>query len=89
MARTIWKKVLAAVDSQTITVPQGSEMLSVGAQGQDISLWFMCYPENAPEPRTIHIYGTGHEVPDDPGKFLGTALLFDGTLVLHAFEATP
>ncbi len=86
---TIWKTILSAVDKQTISVPQGARFLTVGAQGSDICLWFLCNPDNAPENRAIRIYGTGHEVPETPGEYIGTALLFDGTLVLHAFEPAP
>jgi len=36
----------------------------------------------------IFIYGTCVPIPDSPGEHVGTFVLRDGTLVLHAFMHT-
>jgi hypothetical protein len=32
------------------------------------------------------VYGTKHEIPKKPGKWVGTLLLDGGSLVYHVFE---
>ena len=33
-------------------------------------------------------YGTGHDVPDEPGQYVGTFFMNGGSLVFHVFETT-
>jgi hypothetical protein len=32
------------------------------------------------------MYGTGHDMPDDPGQYVGTFQMHGGALVFHLFE---
>ena len=82
----IWKWTLKLTDVQTIEVPVGAKLLSVQAQQDAIQLWAMC-DENAPkEPRQIALYGTGNPMPDDVGEYISTFQMYNGNIVLHAFE---
>jgi len=84
---TIWKATLNATDVQQIAVPQGAELLCVREQYEQIALWFRCDPNAPMEARTIAICETGHPAPPaEESRYLGTASLQGGRLILHAFE---
>lgn len=98
----IYKWVLKPKDVQQITVPKGTEFLSVAAQHEAPCVWgkvpevaAAAFPNSAIapdvsyviEPRTIAMYGTGHSFRDDLNQqFLGTVLLRGGDLVVHIYE---
>ena len=87
--KTIRRYHLQPNKVQSITLPQGSEILSVQAKSDDAPiLWALVDPALEEEERTLTLYATGTEVPDDPGRYCGSFLLFDGSLEFHAFE-TP
>jgi hypothetical protein len=76
-------------------MPIGARILHVGAQGDEVCVWALVNPSHGTEYRRIDAYGTGHDVPLDPGRYLGTAQMDNG-LVFHLFdgdengsEATP
>lgn len=84
--KTIWKKVLQVTDYQVISVPEGAEFLCAREQMEAICVWFLANPDSKNEDRKIRIIGTGHEIKDLPGRYIGTAILHFGQLVLHVFE---
>lgn len=86
--RTIWKVVLKPTDVQHIEVPMGAELLYAREQFQNICIWYRCDPSQPKESRLIAICGTGHPAPDDEGKYIGTASLQGGALMLHVFALT-
>jgi hypothetical protein len=83
--KAVWKFVIHPYAMNMM--PVGAKPLSVHAQGDDLFLWALVDTEAELEDREFVIVGTGHELPDHAGEFLGTALLADGRLVLHVFEA--
>jgi hypothetical protein len=82
--KTIWKWTLQP--ETTIAVPRGAEILTVQAQHNEPQIWMLVDPNAETEERTFQIHGTGHDIPDAPGKYIGTFQLRGGALVLHAFE---
>ena len=82
----IWKFGLDVADVQQVMMPEGAQILSVQTQMETPQLWALVDPSRGVEARTIALYGTGHPMPTDPGRFLGTFQLSDGALVFHAFE---
>jgi len=81
----VWKFVLQP--EIEISLPRGAELLSVASQGNDICLWAKVNPEAEKEKRSFVAFGTGHQIPDDLNlKFIGTAMIYDGSLVFHVFE---
>lgn len=97
---TIWKYVLDAELRQTISMPDGAEILSAGADGRDICLWVRV-DDAAPEtPRRFLVAGTGEQLPPEDGTtFIGTVQmpfiagknvvhLHSHPLVFHVFEIT-
>lgn len=85
MARTIYKFELTPGQPLRMTV--GAKVLAVGNQGERFMLWAELDLNREPEERFVTVYGTGHRLPDDPGRYLGTAQFADGSLVFHAYES--
>lgn len=85
--RCIYKYTLENVDTQTLTLPAGSEILSVINQHENVCLYACVDPMTAEIERySIQIYGTGHNIRhDDTYRFLGTVAMFDGDFILHVF----
>lgn len=83
--KTVWKWTLKP--DSTLEVPEGTTFLSVGKQMGQIVAWGLVDPSKPLASRRIKAYGTGHAVPDDPGKFIGTVTDVEGIgLVFHFFE---
>jgi hypothetical protein len=82
----IWKYQLAGIDKQTVMMPTGSKLLDVQMQKDACCLWVLCDEGEQLKERIIAIYGTGHPMPDDPGDYIATFQMMDGSLVFHAFE---
>lgn len=82
--KTIWKFPLQP--ECTLDMPKGAEVLSVCKQSDEICLWALVDPSAEKEQRRFVGFGTGHDVPDRPMKFIGTAHLHGGSLVFHVFE---
>lgn len=86
MAKTIWKFPLEITDEQSIDMPRGAQLLNVAIQGAHCCLWAMVDPSKIREGRKVNIYGTGHALPDDPGRYIGTFMISGDVLVFHAFD---
>jgi hypothetical protein len=82
---TIWKKQLQPIQLQTIDVPRGAVFLCAREQFEQACVWFKCDPSAPLEMVALALVGTGNPMPAD-GRYLGTAFLQGGTLVLHVFE---
>jgi hypothetical protein len=85
--KTIWKFPLEVTDSQEVGVPAGAQILDVQVQGGQPCLWAIVHPGVQTVRRTVRIYGTGHQAPDDLNRadYIGTFQLMGGGLVFHAF----
>lgn len=83
--RTIWKFPLTQPVND-ILLPQGSKILTVGMQEGSPCMWVELDPAAVSVPVTVHAIGTGHDVPENPGDYIGTAhdVLFLG-LVFHFY----
>ena len=55
-------------------------------QGEVPTAWAIVNPDEPYEAITLRIVGTGHNLPDEPGRFLGTFQMQGGALVFHAFQ---
>ncbi len=82
--KAVWKYTLEP--EITLHMPRGAEVLSVREQGRDVCLWALVEPAAAKEPRRFVVAGTGHDLPDEPLRFHGSAHLHEGVLVFHVFE---
>lgn len=89
---TIWKFRLPLQDSFDLHLAEGAEVLSVQMQHGEPQVWVRTpakaiLPEYPTPPRRFYLHGTGHEVSDNAGRFIGTFQLNGGALVFHLFEA--
>ena len=85
--KTIWKYPIHPAFECSVDLPRGAQFLDVQVQGvNQFCLWFLVDTEQPAEPRKFKVYGTGHELPVDPGEYLGTTQMAGGSLVFHAFE---
>lgn len=85
----IYKYTLQITDLQTIMLPVGAHILSVGNQHDYLCLWAMIDPSNEQQARTIEIIGTGNPIEVSQNinrRFIGTAIFT--TFVWHVFERT-
>lgn len=82
---TIWKYELEVIDTQEIFIPNGFEVLAIKTQHGKPCLWARVDPERSKLNAEIRIHGTGHDVPETTGKYLGTFQIHDGELVFHVF----
>ena len=71
-----------------IIIPVGANVMTVQAQQESAQLWADVDPDMPDEVRTFEIYGTGEQMPADPGEYVATFQLENSTLVWHVFEST-
>jgi hypothetical protein len=82
--KMIWKWTLT--QATTIDMPQGAQVLDVQVQHGEPQLWALVDP-NAPKvKREFNVYGTGHDLPHNPGTYVGTFQMQGGAFVFHVFE---
>jgi len=86
MTSKVWKYPIHTAQ-EVISMPVESEILSAGAQGDQIFLWAKVDDSHrAYEAREIIVAGTGHNLPEGVDlEFLGTVQMPNG-LVFHVFE---
>lgn len=83
---TIWKFPIQLAARVAVPMPMGAKVLTAAGQGRDICIWAEVEPTRDREARLFAVYGTGHQMPDDPGTYIGTAMLAGGHLVFHVYE---
>lgn len=82
---TIWKFVLEP--GKDPMAPRGTNLISAGWDPKTgVCVWGEVPDESAPkEPIRLCIVGTGHNLPSDRGRFLGTVVMLDLGLVWHIY----
>lgn len=87
MPKTIWKFPLVKQGSNFIDMPIQSEVIYAGVDSKTgtACVWAIV-PSNRLETETVEfvVCGTGHDLPDKPLKFIGTAT--DGVFFWHIFR---
>ena len=81
----IWKWTVD-IGTNNIMLPDGAQILDVQMQKGQLSLWALCDETASLKPRSFEIYGTGHNVPKDHGRYVATFQMSGGDLVFHFFE---
>jgi len=83
----VYKYPMLEVNTQIIDLPKDASVLHIDEQFGRISMWCEIDTEVGLEPRTFHIYGTGHTIANREGlSFLQTIVVAGGTFVWHIFE---
>lgn len=89
MQHVIWKATLKLEGGEQIVMtPRDAEMLCAREQHEQVCVWFRCDPTAPQVKRRLVIIGTGHPESTDSDRYLGTASLDGGMLMLHVFERT-
>lgn len=82
--KVIYKYPLNITPKQSVTLYEDTEILSITPKYGGVFMW-ACHETDMPAKSVeISMYGTGHKIPDDPGKYIGTVHLDNG-LVFHYF----
>jgi len=82
----IWKYHASLGDLRFVEMPKGSRILTVQMQGLSLCLWALVDPtEKEREVHTIATFGTGHDLPKNPGQYLATVQPTPD-LAFHIFE---
>lgn len=68
----IYKYHLELVPRQEIALPIYAHLLSIQLQRDTVCLWAAVHPSNETQPLRIILVGTGHEIPVDAERYLGT-----------------
>jgi len=83
--RTIHKYILSPYNEK-VDMLAGAKILHVGVQRGAICIWAEVDTSAKFVERRFGVYGTGHTMPTEPGKYIGTVMLADGDLVFHIYE---
>lgn len=93
MGQTIYKYELAVIDSQSIYMPKGAEILTVQVQNGRPMIWALVTPSQGrvKEERFIETFGTGNPIENQcvERRYIGTYQAVGGSLVFHVFERMP
>ena len=85
--KTIWKFELSPNRLQSLSLPTGAEILTVKTKGDNAPLlWVLVDPDMPLTERYLGIYTTNTAIPDEPGRYVGTFLIYEGSLEFHLFE---
>lgn len=89
MRQAVWKFEIdvAKLDANSevaVSMPMDAEVLTAREQGEKVCVWARVNPdEKRIVKRMFGVCGTGHPAPMT--SYVGTAMLFGGSLVLHVF----
>ena len=85
--KTVWKYDLQPNRIQTVTIPFGGQILTAQAKPDNTPLmWVLVDPDMPMQERHLGIYTTNTAVPDEPGRYVGSFMIYEGTLEFHLFE---
>ena len=84
MAMQIWKTDISVSDEQ-VRLPLGSIPISVHMQAGVPMMWSLVDTSQPRAMLPILVAGTGHTLPDNLGRFLGTFMVAEDALVFHVF----
>ena len=84
---SIWKYIITP-SVLFYSMPEGSKILTVKEQNDEVCIWVEVDTGKPLEMRKIMVYGTGHSIPPEPQEYIGTAHLNNGALVLHVYTGT-
>lgn len=87
MSKIIYKYPLQLTLHQFVRMPVGAKVLDVQYQGDQLCLWALADPRNAPVKRSIHLSGTGCPFDTcDPDKAIHLATVQRLAFVWHVFD---
>lgn len=91
--QTIYRFEDRLAEHVTLLIPPSAEVLFMRAhrrRPREVEVWVRLDPEAPSEKRVLVAVGTGHPVPEDAGRFVGSVFFGDGdAFVFHFFEVRP
>lgn len=85
--REVWKYGVGTFGLFSINMPEGAQILTVGAQHDVGHMWALVDPRAPRVSRTFLLTGTGHEIDGTlTVEYVGTFQQVNGALVWHVFE---
>lgn len=85
--KTIWKYELTPNRLQSVPIPYGGQILTIKAHANNAPmLWALVDPEMPPVDRNLGVYTTNTALPDDPGTYIASFTIYEGSLEFHVFE---
>jgi hypothetical protein len=84
--RKIFKYPLTIDDEIKISMPEGSEILTVQTQGERPFIWAIVDTDAPLTTRRLCVRGAGHTFKGNEGKYIGTCQIDNEFLVFHVFE---
>lgn len=87
----VFKYPIKPDDYFEVSLPQGSQILTVDNQFENPNIWALVDPEKPMVTRTFRLAGTGHPIDHTQGDLFyhGTIQLMGGALIFHLFELMP
>lgn len=85
--RTVHKYVLGDVTTKVSTF-EGVKFLTAANQREQITVWAEVNTMERECLRTLHVVGTGHDVPAGC-DYIGSALMAGGDFVFHIYAERP
>jgi hypothetical protein len=77
-------------DVVRLQMPEGARILHVDQQtmvGADLCVWAHVRKDAPKVERVLAVYGTGHDMPAEPGVFINTVMFNGGAIVWHVYDA--
>ena len=84
--KTIWTWDLLGTKTQVLFMPKGATILSVQVRRNQPVLWALIDKRQPSKDRVIITYSSDDEMPENPGKYIGSYQNKLETLVFHVFE---
>lgn len=69
-----------------VSMPKGARILSLKTQRGRPCIWALVDPQAPVVQRRLAVYGTGFDVPAEPGRFVDTFLMEHDNFVFHLFD---
>lgn len=82
----IFKYLVPVEDRFEVELPFGATVLCVQTQQERPYIWAKVVPGHETEKRAFRVFGTGHTMPGNGLKYIGTFQLHGGGFIGHLFE---
>lgn len=83
--KTIWKFPLIIAPRQRVIMPKHPTILAVQVQLDVPCVWAAVSSNHVEVPYHFTIVGTGNEIPEDAGTYIGTFQTHGGSFVWHLY----
>jgi len=86
MSKTIWKYEFTDNSSQAFEMPDDHKVLALNFQHGILCMWALVDTDSPKSYHSFEVYGTGWQLPENPGEYIGTFQLSNGRFIFHVFK---